>query len=239
MNKSRAGFCRALVFCSLVIVNLTSCATLEESSTGDTPGVEGPTEHFWQYLYAYGGEERGYATYSYVLVGRSEQDARAVASYYELIRAIQSSTASSDLIPENVSLDRFNLFVIPATGDAGRAEPRPDFGLSKLLLTTLSSISPVSFSQPGPYIITLYEPISFGEAGNTADILYVDMTNLPVAAIPEFVRTYKNHVLNEQLEGIEKLQSFRLSLLKWTLIAEENIGFAKAAYAELKGAFLD
>jgi len=239
MNESNPGFCKTLVICFLLIVNLASCSGPGGGAVGVPANGGGPTAHFWQYLYSYGGEEGGYATYSYVLVGRGEQDTKAVSLYFELIGAIQSSTTASDLIPDEVSRNRFNLFVIPATGDAERATPRPDFELSRLLLTTLSSTSSLSFSQPGPYIITLYEPISFGEEGGTADILYVDLTNLPSAAIPEFVRTYKEQVLSERLEGIEKLESFRLSLLKWTLIAEENIGFARAAYAELKQAFLD
>lgn len=157
--------------------------------------------------------------------------------YFELVNSIQSSTNRADSIPASVSKANFNLFVIPAKSISGRATPNPHFELSKLLLTALSTSAPLSFSRPGPYIITLYQPISFGQQGDTADIFYVDLTSIHPAAIPEILHTYKSHVLDERLNGVQKLQSFRLSLLNAALIAEESIGFAKIAYAELQNAF--
>jgi hypothetical protein len=72
-----------------------------------------------------------------------------------------------------------------------------------------------------------------------ADILYIDLTNMHLAAISELVRTYKNKILNEKLSGIEKLNSLRLSILNIALITEDSIGFARTAYTKLRDAFME
>lgn len=72
-----------------------------------------------------------------------------------------------------------------------------------------------------------------------ADILYIDLTNMHPTAIPELVSTYKRKILKDNLSGIEKLRSLRVSLLKILLITEDSIGFARTAYAELRSAFID
>ena len=118
----------------------------------------------------------------------------------------------------------FNLFLIPATDNMSVASHKPNYELSKLLLSALSTASPLKFSRPGPYIITLYQHISFGKQDDVADILYIDLTNMHPVAIPEVVRTYKNKMLDENLSGIEKLRSLRLSILNIALITEDNIG---------------
>jgi len=196
-----------------------------------------PTAHVWQYLYRYGGEQSGYGTYSYVLVGRDENDETASSLYLELVKAIRGSTASAEDVAGHVPRAQLNVFLIPATGDREAESHEPDYELSKLLLASLSAASPLTFSRPGPYMITLYKPISFGQGDEVANILYFDFTNMPPAAIPEIVRTYKEHILDEDLDGIEKLRSLRLSLLKIALVAEDSIGFAQVAYAALRSAF--
>lgn len=198
-----------------------------------------PTAHVWKYLSAYGDEEPGYATYSYVLVGSDEENPEVAARYLALTKAIRASTAGADSLPKSASLENFNLFLVPAKIAADGTIHEPNYALAKALLAALATTSPLNFSKPGPYIITLYKPICFGEDGEIADILYVDFTNIHTAAIPEVVRTYKNKVLATDLRGIERLKSLRLSLLNLALIAEDSIGFAQTAYAEMKKAFPD
>ncbi len=205
---------------------------------GPKPGGKAkPSTHAWQYLYSYGGEEPGYATYSYVLVGRGEANEKATSLYYELVKAIHGSTISATSLGGvgggHVSKNRLNLFLIPIGKPDGFEYNKPNYELSKLLLTALSVELPLDLSRPGPYIITLYQPISAANTGNTADVLYVDLSGVHTKAIPEIVRTYKGIVMEEEITGIEKLKSLRLSLLSIALLAQDAIGFAKTAYGHL------
>lgn len=227
----------AQLFCLLVaVVFIASCAYRYSDAKRDDPR---PTAHVWQYLYSYGDEDNDYATYSYVLVGRDENNQTATSLYLELIKAIRGSTVRAESLPVNASNSNFNLFLIPAKNNISTEHHEPNYELSKLLLAALSTASPLKFSLPGPYIITLYQPISFGNQDEVADILYIDLTNTHLSAIPEVVRTYKSKLLDENLSGIEKLHSLHLSLLNLALIAEDSIGFAQAAYAGLRSAFFD
>jgi hypothetical protein len=237
MLKNKISLKRVISLLIILIAApiVVSCAG--PGSGPNTPAGAAPAEHFWQYLYAFAGEEPGFATYSYVLVGRDESNPEAVSRYFRLVKAIQASTNNADEIPAYAPKHIFNLFLIPAKKDAVNPSNQPNFELSKLLLTALSASSPQSFSRPGPYLITLYRPIGFGKKDEVADLLYVDLTDAHPTAIAEIVHVYKSEVLSEPLDGIEKLESFRLSLLNLALIAQDSIGFAKSAYADLRDAF--
>lgn len=236
-NRAILKNCVQLFFLIIATAFIASCVTIGDRYPLSLPIESPPTGHVWQYLFSYGDEDYGYATYSYVLVGRDESNQEATSLYFELVKAIQGSTVEADRMTEDASMGNFNLFLIPATDIMGVASHKPNYGLSKLLLSALSTSSPLKFSRPGPYIITLYQPISFGHQDDVADILYIDLTNMHTVAIPEVVRTYKNKILDENLSGIEKLRSLRLSILNIALITEDSIGFARAAYAELRSAF--
>ncbi len=232
-----------LFFFSLIVgvIFINSCSS-HRPVGGD--GVKSgsnllPRAHVWQYMYSLGDEGSGYPTYSYVLVGRDENNQVASSLYFELVKAIKGSTSRVGSLPESTPKGEFNLFLIPAINSNNSETHKPNYELSKLLLTALSTTSAISFSQPGPYIITLYQPISFGKPTDVAEIMYVDLTGTHIATIPEIVKTYKSQVLNKKISGIDKLQSFRLSLLNLALITEDSIGFAKVAYAELQKAFFE
>lgn len=196
------------------------------------PSSPPPDVHLWDDLYTFGEEEPGFGTYTYVLAGRDASDARAATRYTALVNAVRSSTTARDDIPREVDKSRFNLFLIPVD-----ANGEPNYALSKLLLAALTTTASVSFDKPGPFLITLYRPIGFGTPGDVVDVLFVDLTNTHETAIREVVRTYKNRISGETIEGIEKLKSLRLAVLNLALLAEDNIGFAKAAYADLKEGF--
>jgi len=195
-----------------------------------------PVAHVWSYLYELGGESPGYATYSYVLAGHDDQDSDTATRYLKLVEEIRHSTSGSDELGDTISPERLNLFLIPAT-KSEYGENQTNYVLSKALLTVLAANSGEAFSRPGPYLITLYKPLCSGEEGEVADILYIDFTNIHPDAIPEVVRTYKNRVVDEGVEGIERLKSLRLLLLNMALLTEDSIGFAQKAYAELVAAF--
>lgn len=222
--------CVNIVFYFLVAVILASCAMSGSRYPASIDkGI--PSSHAWQYLHFYGGEKLGYATYSYVLVGRDHSNQKSTSLYYDLIKAIKASAVNAESLNNIVSRSSLNLFIIPKSG------AEPDYELSKSLLASLATTSPLKFSRPGPYIITLYQPISTDNGDEIADILYIDLTDAHRKAIPEIVRTFSEQVTDEELDGIEKLKSLRLSLLNIALHTEDSIGFAKSAYAGMRSAF--
>ena len=196
-----------------------------------------PRSHVWQYLYSLNDEPSGYATYSYVLAGRDERNRNASAIYLRLVEAIQSSTSSTS--PGLGAAERHvsNLFLIPSRKVGTGGNDAPDYEMSKTLLSMLARKTSMRFTRPGPYIITLYRQISLGRPDELADILYVDMTDVRPGAVAEFVRTYKEQVSSGNIAGIQQLKSLRLAILNTAIVTEENIGFAKSAYAELQETF--
>lgn len=191
----------------------------------------------WQYLYLLNGEKSGYATYSYVLTGRSAITQNEKMRYLRLIDAVKGRSTPDKLIKSSLR-GFYNLFLIPSVKKTNTVNEEPDYGLSKQLLDNISIKLPKAlFNQGGPYIITLYKPVGEGNPDTIADILYADLTKVHPTAFPEVVRAYKSHVSGEQIHGIEKLKSLRANLLNLMLITEECIGFAKVAYAELQRSF--
>jgi peptidoglycan-associated lipoprotein len=197
-----------------------------------------PPKHVfsWQDLCSLNGEKSGYATYSYVLTGRSATNSDASVRYLKLIDAVKGQSTPDSLISAKLR-SSYNLFLIPSKKDQNTANCKPDYEVSKQLLDAISIKLSKALLNQGPYIITLYKPVGEGNPDAIADLLYVDLTRVRPAAFPEFVRVYKNHVSREQIHGIEKLDSLRAELLNLMLITEECIGFAKVAYAELQRSF--
>ncbi len=191
----------------------------------------------WQYLYSLNDEKYGYATYSYVLTGRSAITQNEEMRYLKLLDAVKGQSTPDKLIKSSLR-GFYNLFLIPSVKKQTTANPEPDYGLSKQLLDNISIKLPKAlFNQGGPYIITLYKPVGEGDPDVIANILYADLTKVHPAAFPEVVRAYKSHVSSEEIHGIEKLKSLRANILNLMLITEECIGFAKVAYAELQSSF--
>ncbi|MFW2373244.1 MAG: hypothetical protein ACN4GM_08990 [Gammaproteobacteria bacterium] len=251
------------LFILIVVVSLSSCTFLK-GDTVDTGGGYGGTvpaddypepsgampddgdccisaeddpvkEHVWQNLLSYGEEYSGYGAYTYVLVGRGEKNEKSSALYFKLVEAILDSTSSASSV-KHIPREYLNIFVIPVKIGSNQYSYEPNYDLSKALLTTLSIVSIDVFSRPGPYLITLLKPIS-NEENEMADILYIDLTTMHPASIPEVVRAYKNTVIHDDYSGIEELRSIRITILNLALVAEESIGFARAAYSDLKKSF--
>jgi len=197
-----------------------------------------PPKHVfsWQCLYSLNGEKSGYATYSYVLTGRSATNSNALARYLKLIEAVKEQSTPDSLITAT-SRGSYNLFLIPSKNDSNTADCKPDYGLLKQLLDTISIKSGKAFPDSGPYIIALYKSIGAGDPKTVADILYMDLTGVHPAAFPEFIRSYKNHVSTEHIRDIKKLRTLKGTVLSTMLIFEECIGFAKVAYADLQRPF--
>jgi hypothetical protein len=190
----------------------------------------------WQSLYLLNDEKYGYATYSYVLTGRSAINQDEKTRYLKLIDAVTGRSTPDKLIKSSLR-GYYNLFLIPSVKNPNTANDEPDYRLSKQLLDIISIKLSKAFLNQGPYIITLYKPVAEGNPDTIADILYADLTKVHPAAFPEVVRAYQSHVSSKQIHGIEKLKSFRLDILNLMLITEESIGFVKVAYADLQRYF--
>lgn len=198
------------------------------------PAPEPPRYHVWSYLRSYGNEPKGYATYSYVLAGRDTSDALHAQRYRALVDAIQSSTTGKGDMPPIVQKIMMNIFLIPAVSDAETW----NIGCSLTLVAALSA-SNSCFNNPGPFIVTLYHPISFraDQQEEEVTMLFVDLTNIHPDSMSEIVSAYKRRVSQAPLQGVQRLSSIKLALLNTLLIANDRIGFAKAAFADLKTSF--
>lgn len=235
MNKCDLSLKNLIKFITYIVMValLASCAAYQ--SLPPTGAI--PSSDVWQYTLKLGDEYPGYATYSYVLVGRDRSNPRSSLLYYELIDKIKSATANASEQREMSEKSILNIFLIPIKFNNTSSKYIPNYELSKSLLTAISTNSSIRFTRPGPYIITMYKPIGHGDDEEIADILYLDLTDAHPDAIPEIVRTYREKVIDSRLDGIEKLKSLRLSLLNIALHFEDSIGFAKSAYASMRKAF--
>ncbi len=193
-----------------------------------------PTGHLFAYLEDYGAEYEGFAIYTYVLTGSVNSEDPVTQKYNELVETIVNSTAHYDTSSQYLDESKYNLFVIPAEWDSTY---KADLRLSQELLLAFSSQNRDLFSNPGPYLITIDKPIRFGYESDTTDMLIADLTYLQPAAIPELVREYKSNLVNQDLDGIEKLRSLRINILNGALIVEENLKFAKIAFTAFKNLF--
>lgn len=223
----------------LLSVALPSCAprsgTVRSGAAGINKGSI-PTAHLWMNLQKYGEEEAGFATYTYVLVGRDASYKPAQDRYWALINAVRSSTSEKDMLPNVALKSKFNLFLIPVIKE-GIEPSLPNEKLSILLLTALSTTVPGKFQRPGPYLITLTKPIRFGQRDEVADLLVLDLSDKHLGAIREYVHAYKERLVYKELTGIEKLESLRVNLLDTVLSAEDGLSFARIAFVELQKAF--
>ncbi len=189
-----------------------------------------PTVHAWSYLREYGDEPENYATYSYILVGRTYQESETVRNFYSLIQAVQGSTSSTGEIFADIPSWVINIFLIPAD----KNQNLPDTNLAKSYVSALEA-SHEKFQRPGPFIVTLLEPIS--SPSNMKDMLIVDLTDVHEGAFKEVVGVFKDQVMSDQISGTEVLQSFKISLLNMAFIIEDSIHFASTAYGQMKAIF--
>ncbi|MBA4142849.1 MAG: hypothetical protein H0X43_07550 [Nitrosospira sp.] len=239
----------------MLALALSSCSTTQQKTgvekqeqaskpgTREIPRTRGfpvrtrsfPTAHVWATLPSYGEEEEGYATYTYVLIGRDKSHKATWHRYNTLITAVTSSTAKNSTMMADKSL--LNLFLIPVSAREGQNPTSPNDKLSMELLTALSTAFPGKFDNPGPYLITLYQPIRHGRPGQIADILFIDLSKMHEKAIQEVVRSYKTEIIKSEFHGTQKLEQLALLLLNSALSVEDSYGFVKIAFAELQKAW--
>jgi hypothetical protein len=215
----------------LLVLIFNGCMSMSPAPPVE-PASKPPPFHVWSYLRSYGEEPEDYATYSYVLAGRDGSDVSHTRRYNALVAAIKSSSPGADDMPTSVPKNLMNIFMIPA----GKNDDTLNIGLSLSLVAALAA-SDVRFNNPGPFIVTVCHPVSFSIDPEIL-MLFVDLTNTHPDAMPEIVNVYKRRISQAPLQRIERLTSLKLALLNALLVANDRIGFATTAYANLKEVFV-
>jgi hypothetical protein len=192
-----------------------------------------PRSHLWAALYGADEEPAGYAMYTYVLINRSKADTAAWRRYEKLVESIKWSTSAVGNHDPGFNRSLYNLFLIPLYQ---RAESLNDI-LSKSILTSIAAsvqqpeLRELINTNPGPFLISATEPISTKNLIKDIDMLYVDLTRTNVDAMPEVVAAYKKRLTSDSIEGLERFNSIRLSLLDFVLDADDYISIVRVAYA--------
>lgn len=238
LAENKKSFPIYIFFVFIMAFILSSCSSprIKIGSVGKIANKTAPNAHLWAYLYAYGEEEDGYSTYTYVLTGRDPSHEAVQARYEALITAIQSSTAESNELSGLVPKGLYNLFLIPVHVDKDPNIPIPSNKFSINLVATLAKALPGQFENPGPYLITLTKPIRSGREQEIADILFFDLSEMHPKAMREVVRGYKKRVVARKSDGKEKLEHLRLAVLSTLLSAEDHLRLARTTFLELQNA---
>jgi hypothetical protein len=224
------------IFFMVLILSSCSSPRVKVGGIGKIADKTTPNAHLWAYLYAYGEEEDGYSTYTYVLTGRDPSHKAVQARYEALISAIQSSTAESTELSGIEPKGLYNLFLIPVHVDKDPHIPIPSNKFSIKLVTKLAKALPGQFENPGPFLVTLTKPIRSGRQQENADILFFDLSETHPKAMREVVRGYKKRVVARKTDGKEKLEHLRLAVLSKLLNAEDHLRLARITFFDLQNA---
>ncbi|WP_298441025.1 hypothetical protein [uncultured Ferrimonas sp.] len=169
----------------------------------------------WQETTRYGNEPRDYGSYSYLLYQAGPQHPLAWRKYQALVAAVQA--VNDELQGDQRRLPRYmtNRFALPVD-DNGR------------FMAVLQLHNPHLFHNPGPYLVTVLQPLSLQPAQPQAQMLYLDFSLVSEAQVTTLLREFKQELSLQPLQGREQLRSMRLSLLQRLLAAEDTIGLVLA-----------
>ncbi|MBI4619637.1 MAG: hypothetical protein HY739_05695 [Desulfobacterales bacterium] len=242
MSKIEIVFKDRIVFCAFALLGLamllSGCATIEPKTATKARAVELPRSHLWDALYGANKEPSGYAMYTYVLINRSKADMAAWNRYEKLVESIKLSTSAVGNYSPGFNRSLYNLFLIPHKDKGHQPSESLNDILSKSILTSIAAASvqkqklrELINTNPGPFLISAAKPISNEKINKNIEILYVDLTRTNLDAMPEVVAAYKKRLSSDSIEGLERFNSIRLSLLNFILDADDYISIVKVAYA--------
>lgn len=238
----------ALFLFTLATLSFVGCAPFEApKKLPDTRGIRGslpPKYHIHDLLTTEGMEEHGYAMYTYVLFGCKikKSDTEVGERYQSLLNAIMLTLPTPDEgspFPKNES----NIFYIPwnkSSIKVGEALLKDyNFSLAMKYIGLLrKSIrdDPQVFSRlgsgSGPFLISLLYPF-YDTKGETTYMLYADLSDNHPYAMREIVDAYKKRLSLKPLDGIQRFNPIRLSVLNFILNANDNLKIVKLAVADL------
>lgn len=207
--------------------------------------------HVWGALLSAGGEQRefpGYAVYTYLLFNSTEKNASTMEGkrYDTLLRALLLDVKTADIgTGAGWRKDETNIFIIPLITrniDKDTVLEKYDFTISQKYLAVLQSSVKNQLDllkrlqhRPGPFLISLYEPLPRLQGKNATKMLYLDLTDMPADGLRQVLDIYKVRLEAEPMRNVEKLkESLRLLLLKYALLLDENLKIVDVALARFK-----
>lgn len=209
------------------------------------------TYHVWGAVVSYGIEQMeypGYAIYTYLLFNSNKPDPTSSEGtrYDGVLQAILR-----DVKPEETGTaagwakDETNIFCIPLlTKRPARDEllARYNYEISFKYLAVLQGAvkeNPELFRRlerrPGPFLVSLYEPLPSLQGKAATKMLYLDLTDMPADGMRQVLDAYRQRLGSQPLKNVEKLkESLTMVLLKYALMLDENLKIVDVAFARFK-----
>lgn len=89
--------------------------------------------------------------------------------------------------------------------------------------------------RPGPFLVSLYEPLPRLQGKNVTKMLYLDLTDMPQDGMRQVLDAYKQRLDDEPLKNMEKLkESLKIIMMKYALMLDENLKIVDVAFARFK-----
>jgi hypothetical protein len=207
--------------------------------------------HVWGALLSYGMEQKeypGYAVYTYVLFNSNQSDAGSPEGkrYDGILRAVLQDVKTQETgVAAGWPKDETNIFCIPfVTRSPKKAEvlAKYDFDLSQKYLAVLQGAVKNNKDlfkrleqRPGPFLISLYEPLPRLQGKAATKMLYLDLTDMPTDGMRQVLDAYKQRLDADPLKNVEKLkESLKITLMKYALLLDENLKIVDVAFARFK-----
>lgn len=200
--------------------------------------------HDFQNIYKFGEEYGFYAAFSYVLIPSDSSHGKSLEKYRVLVDEITGfSSAAIDEIKllgeQNSEAENKNLFILPMLNGQwdDQGYPVPNYRISKSILSSVRVNSELGLFGTGPYVITTTRPIAEINQVGEVNLLYLNLSNVHIDAIPSAVEVYRQTLYEDGVDGVVKLRSLRVGFYNYALHFEEHINFAKIAYSRVLGFF--
>jgi hypothetical protein len=206
--------------------------------------------HEWGPVLYIGMEQQeypGFAVYTYVLFNSDHPDAGTTEGmrYESLLKAVLGDVRSVEQgTVAGWPRQETNIFCIPFVSRApqkSEALEKYDFNLAGKYLGILQASvrnNPKLFNslqhRAGPFLISLYQPMSQLQGKPATKMLYVDLTDMSPGAMREVLDAYRQRLDAGPLRNQERLRnSLKMVLLKYILWTD-NIGIVDVAFARFK-----
>lgn len=192
-------------------------------------------------------EYSGYAVYTYVLFKSNQPDAASPEGkrYDGILQAVLQ-----DVYPWQIGdnakwpKNQTNIFCIPfktKSPNKGEALKEYDFKLSQLYLAVLEGAVVKNtnlfkrLERPGPFLISLYEPLPRLRGKTPTKMLYLDLTDMQPDGMREILAAYKHRLKAKPFKNVKQLkESLKIILLKYALKLDENLKIVDVVFATFK-----
>ncbi|MGN6527539.1 MAG: hypothetical protein ACTHL8_14215 [Burkholderiaceae bacterium] len=180
--------------------------------------------------------------------GGNERVIVARAGLAALLHEVEAASAAADV--DDASFALSNLFCVPApavvpVGAAGDPLLGYDFVLAanyrRAIATLLADDRPMArhLGQPGPFLVAFRlpvaevrrEPDAAPPPGSPNDVLMIDMSDAPAAAIPVYVSSFKSAVRREGSSGDTALAPLRARFAAALVELNQALPAIEEAYA--------